>query len=210
MLPQHIKEVFFRMLLREMALEDFEEWLYENKELEMIIASDDYLDLISLNYRKRSAEYELRKLLMKQLDPGEVETYELLGLLRKAKKQPPDLAFVLMQFYDLYCDGYYFLDILGLEYGLTVTVPPNANSWNELSEKQQKDLLSGFSPKLEEEIDRIIACLENKTIILTGETNDCSRRLCYVDLRPRGLGKILVNFKQKILNQWRKHFGRSF
>ncbi|MCL2677925.1 MAG: hypothetical protein FWE85_02605 [Clostridiales bacterium] len=185
MLPQHIKEIFYKVLLRDMALEDFEEWLYENKKLEMVITSDDYLDLISLNYRKRGAEYELKKLLMKQLDPGEIETYELLGLLQKAKKQTPDLAFILMQFYDSYCDGYYFLDKLGLEYGLAVTVPLQiANSWDELSEKQQKDLLSSFSPKLEEEIERIITCLENKTIILTGETNDSARRFGYVDLRP--------------------------
>ncbi len=81
-----------------------------------------------------------------------------------------------MKFYDLYCKGYNFFQDLGLGIGLAIEVPRvnnmTADNWDELTSEQQKELLDGFSPQLEECIEEVIYWLETKKIILTGEQDE--------------------------------------
>lgn len=72
----------------------------------------------------------------------------------------------------------YFLETLGLGYGLYCQVPPSnyrANSWDELSDKDKKELIDGFYPKIIEDIKEVIKLIENKEIILTGTKNHMNR-----------------------------------
>ena len=91
-----------------------------------------------------------------------------------------------MEFYDLYCKGYNFLQDLGLEIGLAVEVPrvnnTTADTWDELTTEQQKELLNSFSPELEDYIEQVIYWLETKKIILTGEQDEIGH-YDYEDLR---------------------------
>jgi hypothetical protein len=175
-LPQNIKEKFYKTIKGDISLDDFEQWLYADKELEKHIKSDEYLDLISLSFKKSSAKYELWNLLKKHIDLGEFETYKMLALLNEAKQKTERLPYVLMEFYDLYCKGYNFFQDLGLGIGLAVEVPrvnnTTADTWDELTSEQQKELLDSFSPGLEECIEQVIYWLETKRIILTGEQDE--------------------------------------
>jgi hypothetical protein len=175
-LPQDITEIFYKTIKGDFPIEDFEQWLYANKELEKLLNSDDYLDLISLSYKKSGAKYELWNLLKKHIDLGEFETYKMLGLLKEAQQKTDRLPYILMEFYDLYCKGYNFLEDLGLGIGLAVEVPSvnntTAETWDELTSGQQKKLLDSFYPELEECIKQIIDFLETKKIILIGEQDE--------------------------------------
>lgn len=175
-LPQDIKERFYKTIKGDISLDDFEQWLYADKELEKYLKSDDYLDLISLSFKRSGAKYELWSLLKKHIDLGEFETYKMLGLLNEAKQKTERLPYILMEFYDLYCKGYNFLQDLGLGIGLAVEVPrvnnTTADTWNELTSVQQKELLYSFSPALEECIEQVIIWLKTKKIILTGEQDE--------------------------------------
>jgi hypothetical protein len=122
-LPQLLKELFYRTITGEMPLVDFEQWLYASDEIERLLPADDYLALLTLNYRKSGAKYELAKLLKQHIDLGEFETHKLLKLLQEAILKTPRLPFILVEFYNLYCQGYYFLQDLGLGYGLAVDAP---------------------------------------------------------------------------------------
>lgn len=168
-LPSDIKELFFETLHGDKSIPEFEQWLYADKRLEGLLTPEDYLDLISFGYKGEGVKYELTKLLEKHINKGEYEQWKLFRLLRKALQRDSDLPHILMTFYDLYCRGYYFLDNLGLVYGLAVEVPyGQANSWEELTPEQQQDLLNSFYPGLEEEIKRVIGWLENGKVVLTG------------------------------------------
>jgi hypothetical protein len=175
-LPQDIKERFYKTINGDISIDDFEQWLYADKELEKQLRSEDYLDLISLSFTKSGAKYELWNLLKKHIDLGEFETYKMLGLLNEAKQKTERLPYVLMEFYDLYCKGYNFFQDLGLGIGLAVEVPrvnnTTADTWQELTSEQQKELLDSFSPELEECIEQVIIWLETKKIILTGEQDE--------------------------------------
>lgn len=185
-LPQNIKERFYKTINGDVQLEEFEQWLYADKMLESLLAPEDYLELISLNYKTSSSKYELWKLLKKYVDIGEFETYKMLGLLREAQQKSDRLPYILMEFYDLYCKGYSFLHDLGLGIGLAVEVPSvnntTADTWDELTIEQQKDLLNSFSPQLEECIEQVIYWLETKKIILSGEQDEIGH-FEYKDLR---------------------------
>jgi hypothetical protein len=116
----------------------------------------------------------LYKLLENLIDKGEYETWKLLKLLHKALKRDDDLPEILMTFYDLYCRGYYFLDNLGLSYGLSVEVPyPLAESWDELTD-------------IEDEIVKVTEWIENRQIILTGLRGEYNHYE-YIDKRPRSI-----------------------
>lgn len=186
LLPQDIRERFYKTIKGDISLDDFEQWLYANKELEAHLKSDDYLELISLSFKKSGAKYELWKLLKKHIDLGEFETYKMLGLLHEAKQKTERLSYILMEFYDLYCKGYNFLQDLGLGIGLAVEVPrvnnTTADKWDELNTEQRKELLDSFSPELEDCIDQVIYWLETKKIILTGGLDEIGH-YNYEDLR---------------------------
>lgn len=185
-LPQSLKELFYRAITGEMSLVDFEQWLYASDEVEQFLPADDYLALLTLNYHKRGAKYELIKLLEQHIDLGDFETHKLLKLLEEAILKTHQLPFILMEFYDLYCRGYYFLQDLGLGYGLAVDAPwvenTTADTWDELTSTQQANLLASFSPILEYELDRVRRWLVTKQIILTGEYNELGYHT-YQDLR---------------------------
>jgi len=185
-LPQNIKERFYKTIQGVISLNDFEQWLYANKELENLLNPEDYLDLISLSFKKSGAKYELWNLLKKHIDLGEFETYKMLELLNEAKRKTKRLPYILMEFYHLYCKGYDFLQDLGLGIGLEVQVPSlkntTAETWDELTSEQQKELLDSFSPKLEECIEQVLFWLETRKIILTGKQDEIGH-YDYEDLR---------------------------
>ncbi|MFD2522891.1 hypothetical protein [Emticicia soli] len=179
-LPQEIKERFFKTINGDISIEEFEQWLYTDNDLENHLNSNDYLDLISLNFKKSGAKHELWKLLKKHIDLSEFETYKILELLREAQKKTDSLPFILMEFYDLYCRGYNFLQDLGL--AIVIAINATADTWEELTSQQQKELLESLSPKLEEYIEEVINWIETKKIILLGSPDEI-QYYKYEDLR---------------------------
>ena len=185
-LPYNIKEIFFKVIKGDIALACFEQWLYSDKELETYLSNNDYIDLISFNFKESNAKDELLKLLKKHIDLGEFETYKMLELLKNAQQKDERLPYILMEFYELYCKGYDFLQDIGIGFGLRVTVPgvndPAIDSWEELITEQQNELLESFSPELEECIEQAIYWLETKKVVPTGEQDEI-RRYGYKDFR---------------------------
>ena len=168
-LPPDIQEIFFDALSGDKSLLEFEEWLYKDKRLEAILSQEDYLELISYGYKSDTAKKWLFPLFEKHIDKGEFEKRRIRNLLTKALNRDKDLPHILMTFYDMYCKGYYFMDNLGLGYGLAVAVPySQANSWSELTIEQKNKLLDSFYPAIETEISKVISWLDNGKVVLTG------------------------------------------
>jgi hypothetical protein len=175
-LPTYIQDKFYSVLTADMSLREFEQWLYADKKLEQYLPADDYLEIISLDYRDKSTRYTLWKLLKTQIDLGDFETYKLLRLLQEAQQKNERLPAVLIECYDLYCRGYEFLQDLGLGMGLSIEVPmingSAVSSWQALSADQQNRHLESLSPLLEECIADLVLQLKTKKIVLTGELDE--------------------------------------
>ena len=184
-LPSDIQEIFFDTLSGDKTILEFEEWLYADKRLETILNSDDYLELISYGYKSDTANKWLYLLLSKHIDKGEFERRRVRKLLTKALNRDEDLPQILMTFYDMYCKGYNFFDNLGLGYGLRVEVPGINNyqeTWDDLTETEQTNLINSFYPDLDTEIKKVISWLDTGKVVLTG-IKDEYNHFEYVDNR---------------------------
>ncbi|NOU62274.1 hypothetical protein [Marinifilum caeruleilacunae] len=195
-IPKHIELKFYLTIIGEIPIEEFENWIYNDKEIESVLSEDYYLELVSFNYKKNGAKYELVNLLSeKYIDLGEYEKWKMLNKFRIALKRDENLPDILREFYDLYCRGYVFLNDLGLGYGLMVEVPPSANykadSWEQMNEIEKKELIDSFYPQLDFDIKRAINWIEKGKIVLTGETDEIGHYE-YEDLRTENERKSTV------------------
>jgi hypothetical protein len=186
-LPTDIQEIFFDTLSGDKTVLEFEEWLYADRRLEAILHSGDYLELISFGYKSDTARKLLPGLLEKHVEKGEIEKRRILKLLTKALNKDKELPEILMTFYDLCWKGYDFFDNLGLGYGLRVKVPRINNyeeTWEDLNEEEQTNLLKSFYPDLETEINKVISWLDTGKVILTG-IKDEYNHFEYIDNRTQ-------------------------
>ncbi len=161
----------FKLIAREVEINEFEQWVYSEKSLEDLLNSEEYLSLISLSYKQPSSLYEAEKILKRYIDVGKYYDWYLRRVLQKIIEHQNDVHKYIEQCYDMYCDGYSFLDNLGLGYGLAITVPPfnyNAGTWDKLELSEQKKLVEGFYPDVVNEVEKVIRWLDTKKIILTG------------------------------------------
>lgn len=169
------EKYYFDLVHGGLKIDEFENWIYNDNNLENILNQEDYLDLISLNFRSIHIKYEIEKILAKYIDYSKFEKKRVLSLLYRALESRKDLPDILREFYDMYCHGYYFFQDLGLGYGLACEVPPskyNTDNWNELNEKEKNEIINSFFPQIESDIQRAIHWIENDKIILTGTKNE--------------------------------------
>jgi hypothetical protein len=185
-IPDNIRLKFYETIFGDVSLEEFESWVYTDNQLESALSPDDYLELISFNYKKNGAKHELVELLSKRfINLGEYEKWKMLNLLHGALQKDERLPEILRQFYDLYYKGYTFFNDLGLGYGLTVEVPPSkypSDNWTDLTDQNKAELLQSFYPQLESDIQRAIDWVEQGKIIFKGTTNEMGNQE-YDDLR---------------------------
>lgn len=137
----------FRFLNGEEPVIEFERWVYDTKALENILGGEDYFNLISLDFSKQCSRYELIKILERHIDVGKYQTWKLRKLLKLFLSQKGNLSLMLCKFYELYCDGFYFLDVLGLDYGLAIIVPPcgySSEYWQQLTSEKRRTFSTLF------------------------------------------------------------------
>jgi hypothetical protein len=170
-----LEKNYFDLVLGDFKIEELENWIYNNNDLENILNQDDYLDLISLNFKSRHIKYEIEKVLDKYIDYSKFEKRRVLSLLYRALESRKDLPDILREFYDMYCHGYDFFQDLGLGYGLTCEVPPSkysSDNWDGLNEKEKNEIVNSFFPQIESDIQRAILWIENDKLILSGTKNE--------------------------------------
>ncbi len=62
--PEDILEKFYLVYSLRITLIEFEDWLYAEKTLETILSEEDYLNLVSINYKKLESNSCLNELLI--------------------------------------------------------------------------------------------------------------------------------------------------
>jgi len=177
--------IIYKLIAREIEICNFEQWVYSEKELENLLNTEEYLDLISLSYKQPSSLYEAEKILKRYIDIGKYYEWHLRKVLQKIIDHPNDVHKYIVQCYDMYCHGYGFLDNLGLGYGLSINVPPNVynvSTWDKLESPEQKKLIESFYPDVRNEAEKVVLWLDTNKIVLTGHDGS-SQGIEYTDLR---------------------------
>ncbi|UHA71923.1 hypothetical protein [Paenibacillus sp. 481] len=142
---------------------DFEQWLYNHDELEIIFGEQEYLEFISRDYASIYAFQETEKQIRKLVNFGMFEQERLISLLHELNQDQGITRFleVIATLYDEYCEGYDFLRFIALTFITT-------------SEEYQEVLRQGNqsfdfkSPVIQEAI-RLLTFFEKKELLIIAE-----------------------------------------
>lgn len=111
-----IQSMFYKIYKKQISINTFEEWVYDNPSIEDIIGKEVYLDIVSINFNDRHVFHELEKLLCRHINFGEMEFERIRGLLESIITGQSDIYDLMETIYDDYCRGYTFLRFLGLSF----------------------------------------------------------------------------------------------
>jgi hypothetical protein len=180
-----IETYCYSLLHNGLSIKAFEAWVYESKELERKLSENDYLKIISIDYSKEEkSKYAAYDILKKYISIEKIETERILSLLYRALEAENDLPLILMEVYYLYCQGYYFFERLGLNYGLNCCIYPDQyGTWKDLTEQDREILANSLFPDVVDDINQTIELIESGKILLTGE-KDQYGVYEYIDMRP--------------------------
>ena len=81
-ISEHFELKFYEVLKHKISIQDFEQWVYRTKELELKLPEDTYTDLISLNYKGKYAHNELEKIVEPFVDNGKFEIKRISKYLK--------------------------------------------------------------------------------------------------------------------------------
>jgi hypothetical protein len=178
-LPKEIKLKVFALLYGKVPMAEFEQWLYQQStDLEAAFGEAGYLAVASLDFSKRDIRYQLAHLLKPYIDVCEYETWRLCDLLKTFLSQKGDSQQLLQEFYDLYCQGLYFLEFLGLGYACWAA----DYSWLDSADVQLKEHLSAFLLNARQEAQQILDAIEVGAITITSPNNEMTNYQ-YIDHR---------------------------
>ena len=197
-----IESKYFDFVEGKISSDEFERWVYRSQVLEKELSADLYLQLISLDFGATSAKYEIEKIFDCNVDHGKIETIRLLGHLQSIIERDKDEAASLVRMYDLYCDGYDFLDDLGLGIGLEIEVPPaeyGVDYFSDLSPTQKAELIDNYYPEAKELALEVKSWIVNGDLKLTGKSDKLFNRWEYVDNRSA---------KDRVSRVWRDEDGK--
>lgn len=117
----------FEFLNDEINLSEFQNFIFQTKELEDELGKEIYNYLILFNPIDKNVIKRVKYHVSKIISEGEFETWKLTELLKKFINEPQSINKYLDIFYDLFCGsfdeekreirlGYTFLEHLGLNY----------------------------------------------------------------------------------------------
>lgn len=110
---EDLKNRIFRAIDKEIELQDFEEWLYEQNDLVERMDEDLLLELFNFNYNQRGACYEFKNKFPNYFDEDEYVLWKILFNLRTLSKGAKEPDRIIGDLYDLSHSGYEFLYSIG-------------------------------------------------------------------------------------------------
>lgn len=167
MITEDARTHFYLFLNRELSIEDFEQWVYSNRDLEKQLKSKDYFDLLSFNFKQKDADYELRKRLEQHISLLDFDNWHIRRLLNDLITEERDPVDVIKHLYDLYCSGYGFLREVGLPYVLGINdIPRLAEKalWNEQAFEAKRKVLDSYLSDLKLKSTRLLEALDKGDI----------------------------------------------
>lgn len=152
--------------------EAFEEWLGQTPELKELVTEDDYIQLISTDFKLADARNSLEELLRKYVDWAQYEKEKLAETLMAIIWRDKAVD-ALIDTYERYCNGQRFLRTLGLKYGKPFAQPNSPKTFRhrlmpdpDLTDQQA--FFDKIYPDVSAEAKRLLGLLIAERIQFTG------------------------------------------
>ena len=166
-------DLLLPLLIREDRTKELEDWVYSTKDLKMQLGANDYLELISIDFRESSARFFAEKIFRKHISADQFLNWSLSKMLERITKRADHVDDDLREIYYLYCTGYSFLQKLAMDFGFTIVAPPSSyGEWEDLSDADQAILLDGLYPEVVEHAKNALNSLALGKIAFSGNTVD--------------------------------------
>ena len=144
-MTEQIKLILYRLLDKDLSINDFEQFIYDNNQFKNEIQADFYLDLISLDYNNKGIYWDLLSKVESYIDKNDFNLWRTKKLLADIIENKVDLVFATRKLRDLYfATGEKLIPIrLGVGYESELDelpIPDEYIQWNEreLKEKLKK------------------------------------------------------------------------
>lgn len=166
--PNRIR--FYQFLNDDISTESFENWVYENKELENVIPEDHYNDLLAFNFKSREIKNFIKSIVKKHFDWKEFEKWRTIELLKKIKSGKVELVLATRRLRQLYLEQEDeikrpFLSIalaIGYESELdNCPIESEYNQWNSDALKKQLEPVEQYRSRISEDVDQELTELLN-------------------------------------------------
>ena len=168
-LPTEQFATLFTFFVDEQNTQPMEDWVYSTIELESYLGPDDYLELISLDFREPSVRYSAEKIFRKHIDANSFVIWRIRALMERIITRADNVHYDILETYRLYCHGYEFLQKLGIDFGLKLAAPQSgqAYEWDDLSDEDQSELVDQLYPKIIEHAKWVLHCFDESKIEFT-------------------------------------------
>ena len=167
LIPFLLEQKIHQVIIQKISLKDFEQWLYQNDELEDL-NPNLYLELISFDYSHESSFKEFQISFAKFVDRYKFETDLIKEYLYSIIDRENDYEHSIWKLYELYCTGYEFLQKLGLKYGLCLI----DTSYPVELVKDSNDVIDMFYPDIISDAKNVLGWLEEGKIIFREEKSE--------------------------------------
>ncbi|WP_295127735.1 hypothetical protein [uncultured Chitinophaga sp.] len=161
--PTYLKEPFFKALKGDISVHEFEQWLYEHPELEAHMDSEEYLELISFNY-KTAHRVDFENKIYSLINLNEYNTYYIIYYLNEAMRQTARQYPSLLELYKLHIHGYHFLKDIAYGYAVPIS---DSQEEHRLTDNDVRRLIEDDYPGLESELLKVKRWLESGEIVVT-------------------------------------------
>ncbi len=102
----------FQFLNNEISIQDFEQYIYEDEQLESLIGADQYMDLLAFDFTQENAVKHLKELLKKTINITDWNQWRITNLIEALLNDPDHYYTHLQKIASLY----YKEDIQELNY----------------------------------------------------------------------------------------------
>lgn len=156
----------YQVLIKKISLRSFEQWLYENNILESG-NPELYLELISFDYSSQDSYKSFYNNFAKYVNFNKFEADRIKEYLTSIIDRDENSTDAILKIYDLYCNGYGFLQKLGLLYGLCII----DNSYPVIPKNGYSSIVDKFYPNIIYDTKNVIRWLDEEKIVFKNEDN---------------------------------------
>ncbi len=153
-MKEDTKVKFYQFLVGKIGIAEFEKWIYSNSSLEIEIGENSYMDLISFDFKDKSANEILKVFISEIVQIGDFEKWKITNKLREFIDSPERTKDLLNDLYLLFSGlpndnsnepkGYKFLQNLGLNYlhwmDEDYLKTCHGDKWTDYYEKYEKEI----------------------------------------------------------------------
>jgi hypothetical protein len=182
-LPVTSQNTVFAFMCDVMDPTEFKESVAADRNFMTYLGAAQYQWLIESSFEAQEQKIEILDKLSKHKELCRYESYRIRLVLHALIHKTDKFIEALYQSYELYADGYFFLETVGVQHGLSFSNTYfNFYEWEKLPEAEKIVSIAAIYSSVKVEALKISNLLDDNRIKLTGKRNS-DGSCTYIDLR---------------------------